>query len=63
MLLLAINLLYPMVSHLKWQLPISRERVHYIYELFVRVEAAKVPNQLNWHSCLTLETLLEPATS
>lgn len=52
-----------MGSLLKWQLLISRERVHYIYELYVRVEAAKVRNQLNWRSCLTLETLLESATS
>ncbi|MBD2451695.1 NAD-dependent epimerase/dehydratase family protein [Nostoc sp. FACHB-152] len=44
---------------LKWQPPISRERVHYIYDRCVRVDAAKAHNELNWHPRSTLETLLE----
>lgn len=42
------NLLTPMGSLLKWQPPLSRERVHYIYDRCVRVEATKARQKLNW---------------
>ncbi|RCJ41216.1 epimerase [Nostoc minutum NIES-26] len=56
---LAGNLLTPIGKLLKWQPPISRERVHYIYDRCVRVDATKARNELNWHPRSTLETLLE----
>lgn len=56
---LAGNLLNPIGRLLKWQPPISRERVHYIYDRCVRVDATKARNELNWHPRSTSETLLE----
>ncbi|MFN6572190.1 NAD-dependent epimerase/dehydratase family protein [Dendronalium sp. ChiSLP03b] len=53
------NLLTPIGKLLKWQPPISRERVHYIYDRCVRVDATKACNELNWHPRSTSETLLE----
>lgn len=56
---LAGNLLTPIGKLLKWQPPISRERVHYIYDRCVRVDATKARNELNWHPRSASETLLE----
>ncbi|MBW4632789.1 MAG: NAD-dependent epimerase/dehydratase family protein [Iphinoe sp. HA4291-MV1] len=56
---LAGNLLNPIGRLLKWQPPISRERVHYIYDRCVRVDATKARNEFNWHPRSTSETLLE----
>lgn len=56
---LAGNLLTPIGKLLKWQPPISRERVHYIYDRCVRVDATKARNELNWNPRSASETLLE----
>lgn len=56
---LAGNLLTPIGKLLKWQPPISRERVHYIYDRCVRVDATKARNELNWNPRSVSETLLE----
>ncbi len=42
------NVLTPIGHFLKWQPPLSRERVHYIYDRCVRVEASKARRDLNW---------------
>ena len=42
------NLLTPIGRLLNWQPPLSRERVHYIYDRCVRVDATKAREQLNW---------------
>ncbi len=43
------NLLDPIGRLLKWQPPLSRERVHYIYDRCIRVEATKARQELGWH--------------
>lgn len=45
---LAGNLLDPIGHLLKWQPPISRERVHYLYDRCVRVDATKARKELGW---------------
>lgn len=42
------NFLDPLGRVLRWQPPLSRERVHYIYDRCVRVEAAKARQELGW---------------
>lgn len=54
---LAGNLLDPIGRLLKWQPPLSRERVHYIYDRCVRVDATKARQQLDWHPRSIQETL------
>jgi nucleoside-diphosphate-sugar epimerase len=56
---LAGNLLDPIGRLFKWQPPLSRERVHYIYDRCVRVDATKAHQELNWHPRSALETLQE----
>lgn len=56
---LAGNLLNPIGVLLRWQPPLSRERVHYIYDRCVRVDASKANNELNWYPRSISETLLE----
>jgi dihydroflavonol-4-reductase len=51
------NLLDPIGRLLKWQPPLSRERVHYIYDRCVRVEASKARNELGWSPRSVSETL------
>jgi nucleoside-diphosphate-sugar epimerase len=53
------NILDPIGILLKWQPPLSRERVHYIYDRCVRVDASKARQELNWHPRSVSETLLE----
>ncbi len=53
------NLLDPVGRLLKWQPPLSRERVHYIYDRCVRVNADKARQELGWHARSVLETLQE----
>jgi dihydroflavonol-4-reductase len=43
------NLLDPIGRSLNWQPPISRERVHYIYDRCVRVDASKARRELGWN--------------
>ncbi|PIG91747.1 NAD-dependent epimerase/dehydratase family protein [Gloeocapsopsis sp. IPPAS B-1203] len=56
---LAGNLLDPIGRVLKWQPPLSRERVHYIYDRCVRVDATKARQQLGWQPRSVEETLAE----
>ncbi|MFH7027284.1 MAG: NAD-dependent epimerase/dehydratase family protein [Heteroscytonema crispum UTEX LB 1556] len=56
---LAGNLLDPIGRVLKWQPPISRERVHYIYDRCVRVDATKARNELGWYPRSVSEALLD----
>lgn len=55
------NLLDPIGRLLKWQPPLSRERVHYVYDRCVRVDASKAYQELNWHPRSVSETLREIA--
>jgi nucleoside-diphosphate-sugar epimerase len=43
------NLLDPIGRLLNWQPPISRERVHYIYDRCVRVDGGKARRDLGWN--------------
>ncbi|MGF1538408.1 MAG: NAD-dependent epimerase/dehydratase family protein [Elainellaceae cyanobacterium] len=45
---LAGNLLEPVGRLMNWQPPISRERVHYIYDRCVRVDGSKAKHRLSW---------------
>jgi len=42
------SVLTPIGHFLNWQPPLSRERVHYIYDRCVRVDANKARKELNW---------------
>lgn len=56
---LAGNILDPIGRLLKWQPPISRERVHYIYDRCVRVDATKACTELGWQPRSVAQTLKE----
>ncbi|HEY9668099.1 MAG TPA: NAD-dependent epimerase/dehydratase family protein, partial [Coleofasciculaceae cyanobacterium] len=56
---LAGNLLDPIGRLFNWQPPLSRERVHYIYDRCVRVDATKVREQLGWQPRSVSQTLRE----
>ncbi|NET55782.1 MAG: NAD-dependent epimerase/dehydratase family protein [Symploca sp. SIO2E6] len=51
------NLLDPIGRLLQWQPPLSRERVHYIYDRCVRVDATKAHQELGWQHRSLSETL------
>jgi dihydroflavonol-4-reductase len=51
------NLLDPIGRLLSWQPPISRERVHYIYDRCVRVSGDKAKRELGWNPRSVEETL------
>jgi dihydroflavonol-4-reductase len=53
------NLLDPIGRLLRWQPPLSRERVHYVYDRCVRVSGAKARSQLGWMPRSAEETLRE----
>ncbi len=59
---LAGNLLDPLGRLFKFQPPLSRERVHYIYDRCVRVDATKARTQLDWQPRSVTETLKELVT-
>jgi dihydroflavonol-4-reductase len=57
------NFLDPIGRLLHWNPPLSRERVHYIYDRCVRVNAEKARSQLGWNprsAQQTLQDLLPP---
>ena len=54
---LAGILLDPIGRLLSWQPPISRERVHYIYDRCVRIKADKARQELGWHPRSVEQTL------
>lgn len=60
---LAGNLLDPVGRIFKFQPPLSRERVHYIYDRCVRVDAAKARQELGWQPRSVTETLAELASN
>jgi dihydroflavonol-4-reductase len=51
------NILDPIGRILSWQPPISRERVHYIYDRCVRVTGDKAKRELGWNPRSVEETL------
>jgi dihydroflavonol-4-reductase len=53
------NLLDPIGRLLRWQPPLSRERVHYVYDRCVRVSGEKARSQLGWQPRSAQETLRE----
>lgn len=56
------NVLDPLGRWFKFQPPLSRERVHYIYDRCVRVNSAKAITQLGWQPRSVTETLQELVT-
>jgi nucleoside-diphosphate-sugar epimerase len=60
---LAGNLLDPIGRIFKWQPPLSRERVHYVYDRCVRVDATKARQELDWQPRSVSEMLRELAMS
>lgn len=53
----AANLLDPIGKLLNWNPPIGRERVHYVYDRCVRVDASKARQELGWEHRSVPETL------
>lgn len=51
------TLLDPLGHLFSWQPPLSRERVHYLYDRCVRVDATKARRELNWQPRSVSETL------
>lgn len=53
------NVLDPIGRIFSWQPPLSRERVHYIYDRCVRVDASKARRELGWQPRSAEQTLRE----
>lgn len=56
---LAGNVLDPLGRIFKWQPPLSRERVHYIYDRCVRIDGSKACRELGWQPRSVEQTLRE----
>jgi nucleoside-diphosphate-sugar epimerase len=54
---LAGNVLDPIGRLFSWQPPISRERVHYVYDRCVRVDGSKARRELGWQPRSVEQTL------
>lgn len=54
---LAGHILDPIGRLLSWQPPISRERVHYVYDRCVRVDGSKARRELGWQPRSVEQTL------
>ncbi len=59
---LAGNLLDPIGRLLNWQPPLSRERVHYLYDRCVRVDGSKAMRELGWQPRSVEQTLKQLVT-
>lgn len=57
------NLLDPIGQVFHWQPPLSRERVHYIYDRCVRVDATRARQELGWTPRSVEQTLKELVTA
>ncbi len=57
------NMLDPIGRALKWQPPLSRERVHYFYDRCVRVDATKARRELGWQPRSPEQILQELGTA
>jgi dihydroflavonol-4-reductase len=53
------EILDPLGRLLGWQPPLSKERVHYIYDRCVRIDATKARTRLGWQPRSVAETLQE----
>ena len=51
------NLLDPIGRLFNWQPPLSRERVHYVYDRCVRVDGSKARRELGWEPRSVEETI------
>jgi nucleoside-diphosphate-sugar epimerase len=56
------NILDPIGKLLSWNPPIGKERIHYIYDRCVRVDAKKAREKLGWQPRSASQILLEIAT-
>jgi len=56
------NILNPIGQLLSWNPPIGKERVHYLYDRCVRVNATKARQKLGWQPRSVSQTLQEIAT-
>ncbi|BAY80985.1 NAD-dependent epimerase/dehydratase [Calothrix parasitica NIES-267] len=59
---MAGNIIDPIGKLLSWNPPISKERVHYLYDRCVRVDATKAREKLGWNPRSVSQTLQEITT-
>ncbi|MDY6898979.1 MAG: epimerase, partial [Cyanobacteriota bacterium] len=59
---IAGNIIDPIGKLLSWNPPISKERVHYLYDRCVRVDATKAREKLGWEPRSVSQTLQELTT-
>lgn len=59
---LAGNILDPIGKLLSWNPPIGKERIHYLYDRCVRVDATKARKKLGWQPRSVSQTLQEMTT-
>jgi dihydroflavonol-4-reductase len=57
------NILDPIGRLFSWNPPISKERVHYLYDRCVRIDASKARQQLGWQPRSLTETLQDSLQS